>query len=326
MHDAADTASNDRMYPPASPPDSSSHGRSTSLRGALARITIALYAGLLASCAAGPRGAPARLALVIGNGAYENVVPLKNPTNDAADMCAALQKVGFKTLCFTNLRDRAEFDARVTDYVNQLGPNTEGVVYYSGHGVQAGKANYLIPTQVQLRSATENPTRVLYDVDDLFDRLGKKRTKFQLVILDACRADLFAPTPRQTARTDAAGATGSRSLLVRALENVPGAGNGLHPIKDAPAGTMVLFATASKDVAFDGEGRNGPLTKHILQHVGTREIYVEEFFKRVTLGVEQETLKKFNKRQSPFIYGSFSGKFCFAGCPPGDPVPVPPVY
>ena len=277
---------------------------------------LTLCALLLAGCATGSRGAPAKLALVIGNAAYENVVPLKNPVNDAADMCVALQKVGFKTLCHTNVRDRAEFDAHVKDYVGRLDAGSVGVFYYSGHGVQAGNANYLIPTQVQYKSAAENPTRVLYAVDDLFDRLGAKKTRFQLVVLDACRADLFSPPPRQA----------TRSALVRALADVAGAGNGLQPIKDAPSGTMVLYATASKDTAFDGEGRNGPLTKHVLEHIGTKGIFVEEFFKRVTLGVELETLQKFRRRQTPFIYGSFSGKFCFAGCPGDNDVPIPPSY
>jgi len=284
---------------------------------ALLCVVVALCASLLAGCAAGPLGAPARLALVIGNGAYENVIPLKNPTNDAADMCAALKKLGFKTLCHTNVRDRAEFDTLVKEYVGQLGANSEGVFYYSGHGVQAGNTNYLIPTQVQFKSAAENPTRVLYAVDDLFDRLGKKRTKFQLVILDACREDLFSPAKSTLPE--------GRSVLVRALEGVAGASNGLQPIKDAPPGTMVFYATASKDTAFDGDGRNGPLTKHILANIRTRGIPVEEFFKRVTLGVELETFEKFHIRKTPYIYSSFGGKFCFAGCPV-DPIPIPPVY
>jgi hypothetical protein len=84
---------------------------------------------------------------------------------------------------------------------------------------------------------------------------------------------------------------------------------------------MVLYATASKDAAFDGEGRNGPLTKHVLEHIGTKGLPVEEFIKRVTMGVETETARDYRKRQTPFIYGSFSGKFCFAGCPGEGEVP-----
>lgn len=253
---------------------------------------------------------------MIGNAAYENVIPLKNPTNDAADMCAALQKLGFQTLCHTNVRDRAEFDARVTEYVSQLRENSVSVFYYSGHGVQAGNANYLIPTQVQIRSATENPTRALYAVDDLFERLGKKATRFQFVVLDACRADLFAPPARR----------GTRSTLVRALENAGGASVGLQPITHAPPGTMVLFATASKDTAYDGDGRNGTLTKHMLENIGTRALTIESFVKLVTLGVELETLQKFRKRQTPYTYGSFTGEFCFAGCQGEKMGPFPPAH
>lgn len=268
---------------------------------------------LLASCALAPRPASPRLALVIGNAAYENAPALNNPANDAADMCAALKRDGFRTLCFTNLRDRAEFDAQVRAYADQLTPDTIGVVFYSGHGVQANGANFLIPTAVQPRSVAEDPLRVLYGLDDLFDRLRRQPTRFQLVILDACRTELFAQPPRAVGPVAAKPPT--RSALVRALEGVPKVGNGLAPIKDAPPATMVLYATASREAAYDGRGRNGPLTQHILANIETRDLPVRDFIERVTEGVEAETRRDYGKPMTPFVYGSFSGKFCFAGCP-----------
>ena len=39
-----------------------------------------------------------RVALVIGNSAYQNTPSLPNPVNDAADMSAVLKKQGFKTI------------------------------------------------------------------------------------------------------------------------------------------------------------------------------------------------------------------------------------
>jgi len=290
---------------------------------------VACAIALLAACGASPQGPAGRkVALVIGNAAYENAPVLVNPTNDAADMCAALRRVGFRTVCHTNVRDRAEFDARVREYAAQLGPDAVGVFYYSGHGVQAGQANFLIPTKADADSAAADPLRVLYGVDDLFERLRGKPARFQLVVLDACRDDLFgdAPAAPGSASTSAAPpgrgrGPATRSRLLRSLESVARAHTGLAPIKDAPTGTMVLYATASKEAAFDGEGRNGPLTKHLLQHIGTRGLTVEELIKRVTAGVETETLRDFRKRQTPFIYGSFSGRFCFAGCPGESEVP-----
>ena len=278
-------------------------------------LPVATLASLawLAACALAPQASSPRVALVIGNAAYENAPALNNPANDAADMCAALKHDGFTTTCLTNLRDRAEFDAQVRAYVDRLTPDTIGVVFYSGHGVQAGGANFLIPTAVLPRAIGEDPLRVLYGVDELFDRLRQKPTRFQMVILDACRTELFAQPPRPVGPVAARPV--ARSALVRALESVPQVGNGLAPIKDAPPGTMVLYATASREAAYDGRGRNGPLTKHILANIETRDLPVRDFIERVTVGVDTETRRDYGKAMTPFVYGSFSGKFCFAGCP-----------
>jgi len=162
---------------------------------------------------------------------------------------------------------------------------------------------------------------MLYGLDDLFDQLRQRPTRFQMVILDACRTDLFGPAPR-AASGRGAGAV-EKSSLVRALETAGRAAPGLAPIKDAPPATLVLYATGASDAAFDGDGRNGPLTKHVLLHIGSKGLQVEDFIKRVMLGVETETLRDYRKRQTPFVYGSFGGRFCFAGCPGGDP---PPLY
>ena len=152
------------------------HGRSATAS------LLACAALLLVACGASPPGAGRagpKLALVIGNAAYENAPVLVNPLNDAADMCDALRKLGFRALCHTNVRDRAEFDARVKEYVDQLGPNAVGVFYYSGHGVQAGQANFLIPTRAEPEAAAQDPLRVLYGVDDLFERLGGGRGRIR---------------------------------------------------------------------------------------------------------------------------------------------------
>jgi hypothetical protein len=85
---------------------------------------------------------------------------------------------------------------------------------------------------------------------------------------------------------------------------------------------MVLYATASEDAAFDGVGRNGPLTKHVLAHIRTRGLPLQDFISRVTAGVEGETARDYGKRQTPYIYGSFGGRFCFAGCPGEGSVPA----
>lgn len=271
-------------------------------------------------------GAPPRVALVIGNAAYENARPLNNPVNDAQDMCKALRGVGFVTQCLTNIRTRAEFASHVDEYVGRLGPGTVGVVYYAGHGVQVGGANFLVPTHEQPTGAAANPLTALFGIDDLFERLRERPARLNIILLDACRTELFHEPTRPAARPGAAApALGDapRSRLMRELQSMPRVGTGLAAIRDAPPRTVVFFATAAKSAAFDGEGRNGPLTKHILKHIGTRGQLLEDFLKRVTDGVETDTLRELAKRQSPFTYSSFAGKFCFNGCP--SDIEVPPV-
>ncbi|MBI3157124.1 MAG: caspase family protein [Burkholderiales bacterium] len=298
------------------------------MRATLAVVLLVLLP-LLAGCTAAPRGTstPARVALVIGNAAYENARPLDNPVHDAQDMCKALGELGFVTLCRTNVRTRAEFASLVDEYVGRLGPGTAGVVYYAGHGVQVGGANFLVPTQGQPEGSAANPLAALFAVDDLFERLRERPARLNIVMLDACRTELFddgarPPAGRGGAAT-AAPANAPRSRLMRELQALPRAGSGLATIRDAPPRTMVLYATAAKSAAFDGDDRNGPLTKHILKHIGTRDQLLESFFKRVTDGVETETLRDLAKRQSPFTYGSFAGRFCFNGCPGDGPGPPP---
>ncbi len=295
------------------------------------RLELALLAGLAGCMSAGPgAGPPARLALVIGNAAYENARPLNNPVNDAQDMCRALRDLGFVAICRTNVATRAEFGALLDDYVSRLGPATVGVVYYAGHGVQVNGANFLVPTQGQPLGTGASPLSALFGLDELFERLRERPSRLNIIMLDACRTELFAEDGRSgTGRgggAAAAAAPAAGSRLMRELRALPRSASGLATIQgEAPPNTKVLYATASKAAAFDGEGRNGPLTKHILRHIATRDQPLETFFNRVTGDVETETLRELAKRQSPFTYGSFAGKFCFNGCP-GDTPPPPPAH
>ena len=61
--------------------------------------SLKLYRWLLAAAAvvlvSGPALAEKRVALVLGNSAYQNVAPLTNPVNDSAKMAATLKEAGF---------------------------------------------------------------------------------------------------------------------------------------------------------------------------------------------------------------------------------------
>ena len=55
-------------------------------------ILAALVLILSVSACTSSATAEKRVALVVGNSAYQNVVPLPNPANDAADIAASLRE------------------------------------------------------------------------------------------------------------------------------------------------------------------------------------------------------------------------------------------
>jgi hypothetical protein len=65
--------------------------------------------------AAAPAGAAAdRVALVIGNGAYRHTSALANPGNDAADIAAALRRIGFDVVEGRDL-DKRGMETKITN-------------------------------------------------------------------------------------------------------------------------------------------------------------------------------------------------------------------
>lgn len=244
----------------------------------------------LALAAATPAGAAAekRIALVIGNGAYRNVPALINPANDAADVAAALTRLGFSV---TRLAD-ADFDAMRRTLI-AFGAKARGVemavVFFAGHGMEIGGENWLIPVDAELKTdtAAEHEALSLRSVIQQVAQAGD----LGLVILDACRNNPFA-------------ARMQRSLRARAVEQ------GLSRIE--PAGN-VLVAYAARDgtIALDGEGRNSPFTTALLRNMETPGLEITFMFRNV----RDDVLDATGNRQQPFVYGSLSRKAVYLAEP-----------
>ena len=90
-----------------------------------------------------------RIALVIGNADYR-IAPLKNPGNDAADMATALKRLGFKVDKHINA-EKKQMKRALSQFGKKLSqPDTVGLFYYAGHGVQINNRNYLIPIGAEI--------------------------------------------------------------------------------------------------------------------------------------------------------------------------------
>ena len=231
-----------------------------------------------------------RVALVIGNGIYRNVPTLPNPANDAADIAAALNRLGFAVTLVTN----ASFDQMRRGLI-AFGRDAAGAdmaaVFFAGHGMEISGENWLIPVDAQLRKDTDAENEAV-SLRSVMLQVSST-TSLGLVILDACRNNPFA-------------AKMQRSLALRAAT-----AGGLGRIE--PAGN-VLVAYAARDgtTALDGDGRNSPFTAALLHNIEAPGVEVTFMFRNVRDDVMEAT----GNEQQPFVYGSLSRRAIYiAGQP-----------
>ena len=102
--------------------------------------------------------AAGRVALVVGNGTYAAIGALPNPGNDAADMAAALGRLGFDV---TTVRDAdlAGMNESLRMFARASAGADVAVVFYAGHGLEVDGVNYLVPVDARLERDTDVGTR-----------------------------------------------------------------------------------------------------------------------------------------------------------------------
>lgn len=263
----------------------------TDLR-ALARALIAIVLVWAAGCnlAAAETQDGKRVALVIGNSAYQHTSALKNPVNDARDVIALLAGLGFQVTEGLDL-DKAGLEAKVRAFSSELDGADTALFYYAGHGLQVDGINYLVPVDAKV-SAEDDVDFELMPLRQLVKRMERKAST-NLVFLDACRNN---PITRSLAQN-----MGTRSAAV---------GRGLARV-DTGVGTLVSFATQPGNVALDGEGRNSPFTQAILKHLPTPGLDVALMMRRV----RRDVLEATGGKQVPWTNSSLTDGFYFL---PGD--------
>src|SRR5689334_3929699 len=253
----------------------------TNLFGRTKFYSLLLAAALL--LAGGPAFAEKRVALVIGNAAYQNVPRLPNPVNDGNTIATTLKDAGFDVV--DNRHDMSAADTRraLRDFADRARDADIAVVYYAGHGIEVDGGNYLIPVDAKLERDTD-----VYDEALSLDRVllaVEPAKKLRLVILDACRDNPFTKNMKRT-------------LAQRAI------GQGLAKIEPTSPNLLIAYSAKAGSTAADGDGRNSPFTTALSKHLTTPGLDVRRAFGYV----RDDVLKTTNNRQEPFVYGSLGGE------------------
>jgi uncharacterized caspase-like protein len=237
-----------------------------------------------------PAFAEKRVALVLGNSAYQNVARLPNPVNDGAMIAATLKNAGFDVVEERHDLPAAETRRTLRDFADRARDADIAVVYYAGHGIEVDGTNYLIPVDAKLERDTD-----VYDEAFSLDRVLlaiEPAKQLRLVILDACRDNPFAKNMKRT--------VASRAI-----------GQGLAKIEPTSPNMLIAYSAKAGSTALDGDAKNSPFTMALAKHLTTPGLDVRRAFGFV----RDEVLKTTSYRQEPFVYGSLGG----------DDVPLVPV-
>jgi len=256
--------------------------------GILRRLssTLSLVATLALS-SVGSSFAETRVALVIGNGAYQNVPRLPNPPNDAIDVAAALKRDGFNTILATDLSRDAMQEVGIR-FSRAAREADVAIFYFSGHALQFAGVNYLVPIDSTLND--EADLRRMIRVDEIVSDLQQAKN-LRILVLDSCRDNPLADQLKRSI-----GAT--RSLpLQRGLAKI-----------DSPQGMIVSYATQAGRTANDGDGRHSPYTAAFLNNIEAQE-EIGTIFRRISADVYKAT----NHEQLPELSLSLIGEFYLRG-------------
>lgn len=217
-----------------------------------------------------------RVALVIGNSAYEKTSILANPINDAEAISERLAELGFHVQFVSNAT--AQKMRQALDEFKVLADAADvAMVYFAGHGIELGGENYLIPVDAKMLTEAEAQLETV-SLDEI--ELAVEGAKgLAIIILDACRNNPFVNT---IVRKNGARATA----------------RGLVPIELSRPGAVIGFSAAPGKIALDGDGAHSPYARAFLDVLSQPGVEIGQFFRRIAKNVYDAT----GGRQLPTIH------------------------
>jgi Caspase domain len=263
----------------------------------MSRFLPSLRAGALLFSVLALMAAPVqarRLALVIGNDSYQNVATLQNARADARAIAAALKESGFEVTLKQDLTQKAMKSA-LRDFKALVAGGDEVVFYFSGHGVQFGGSNYLVPIDITAESEAQVADDAI-PLQRVLDDMTEQKARFSLAIIDACRNNPFKQNGR---------ALGGRGLAV------------VNPA----TGQMIMYSAGAGQTALDKLGPNdtnpnGVFTRVLIQEMKKPGVPAGVMLKDVQSDVV-EMAHSIGHEQVPALYDQSLGKFYFRSGAPG---------
>ncbi len=248
---------------------------------------------------AAPPPARKRVALVVGNSAYENAEALSMPGNDARAMSQLLSDMDFDVISGIDL-NKAEFEAKVAEFAAAAKRVDLSLFFYAGHGLQVAGHNYLVPVDAKVKDATAVSSE-LVSVEAIISHMGGDN-RTGILLLDACRNNPFVRSLAQSLGTARAGSFSDSLAAIFGWAPAAPIGQGLAAMAPERKGLVIAHADAPGDVSADGEGPNSPFTAALLERLPAEDVRLELALEQVRVDVMEAT----NNAQSPWTYSGLS--------------------
>ena len=224
-------------------------------------------------------------AIIVGNFDYpEGYLP--NPKNDVRAIRKKLESLGFETklymnLCSDELRDSVFQQIRESEKYDAI------LFYYAGHAIQRNDINYMIPVNADMKMSPQAFLSKCLRVDEVTNMLNAHNDGSKIIILDACRDNMYLAKISRGGKT-------SKGLSSTSLN---------------ASNSFIVFATQPGEIALDGitGSTNSPFAKALIEELDKPNVPIYKLFDNVKNRVRDYT----DGEQTPVYMNNLRGSFLF---------------
>jgi uncharacterized caspase-like protein len=258
------------------------------------KYVLALLGVILAAPPLSAAQSEKRIALVIGNAAYQQgASPIA--ANDAGLIAQTLQAAGFDVVGARDL-DGDTLRHTLRDFMEKAaasGPDTVAMVYLAGYALQMSGENFFVPVDAKIVRDTDLPVEALR-VSDYIHQLGTLPLRAGIFVLDGAHAPPFNPSGQPIA-------------------------GGLALVEPDP-NILVAFNAAPGTIGPNEPGPYGAYAQALAEMIREGGLSLPELFNRVRLRVNEIT----KGAEAPWNAQQAQTDFTFFERAPDAPQAAPP--
>lgn len=210
-----------------------------------------------------------KLGLIIGINEYKRDCDrLQYCINDATDLNASLQNIGFKTSLGLDWK-YDQFKTKIDQFAETITHEDLVLFYFAGHGKQSEDDNFLLPSDYDYDYSDHEHKYIFQhaiNVKYIMKKIDDRKCRYTIYLFDCCRVKIKI----KKRETDAKQGLG---YIIPKLQ------------------TLVVFACAPNEAVLDEtlNNRNGCFIENLLKHIMKPDKDIEQIMKTVATDVNRQT-------------------------------------